>query len=466
MLAAEAAPWIKVGGLADVAGELPRALKGLGVEVRLALPLHPALDAIGLRLRSGASVVIDSRLGPQRAEVVLSEADGLLLFLLDGEPIRAAASVYSEPGPDSLKYTFFSLAALLACEALDWCPDVAHAHDWHAAPAVARLAVARARSAFWRGTATVLTVHNLPFMGAGGEAALDNFGIEPSTDPNLPDWSRQVPLALGMAGADFLTAVSPTYAQEIQTPESGCGLETFLRTRSERLVGILNGLDRARWDPAADTNLTARFTADTLEARAQNKHSLQADLGLPVSDEVPLLAMITRMDPQKGIDLALGALRSLGHEPWQFVLLGTGDPRLEDEARTFADEHSARARAIVRFDPSLSRRIYGGADMLLVPSRYEPCGLTQMIAMRYGCIPVVRATGGLKDTVDDSTGFVFDRPDAASLAEAIQRALRSYERPAEWRTLQRHAMAADFGWERSARQYIGVYQQARAERPA
>lgn len=461
MLAAEAAPWVKVGGLADVAAELPRALMALGVEARLALPLHPSLDASGLTLRFAGRFDIPSRAGPQSCELLTAEANGLLLLLIDGQPVRSAARVYGDPEADAHKYILFSLAALKACELLDWRPDVVHAHDWHAAPAMARLNTCRAENDFWRHTGTVLTIHNLPFMGSGGQAALDAFGLRPSLYPALPDWARLLPLPLGMASADWLTTVSPTYALEIQTQEFGCGLENFVRSRADRLRGILNGIDQARWDPASDPDLIERFTSDTLQARLRNKHWLQAEFGLPIDPTTPLLAMVTRIDPQKGVDLALEALNQLSQEAWQVVLLGTGDPALEAQVKAFAADHRDRARALLRFDAALSRRLYGGADALLVPSRYEPCGLAQMIAMRYGCLPIVRAVGGLRDTVSEETGFLFQRPEATELAQAVLRALHLYRRPAEWRERQQRAMAADFGWERPARQFLEVYDKAR-----
>lgn len=461
MLAAEAAPWIKVGGLADVAGELPRALIALGVEVRLALPLHLALDASGLVFRCAGRFHLPSRLGPQPGEVLTAEANGLSLLLIDGEPIRAAAHIYGEPEADAYKYVFYSLGSLAACELIDWQPDVVHAHDWHSAAAVARLSSVRPHEDFWKATATVLTIHNLPFMGSGGQSALAAYEFAPANDPQLPGWARLLPLPLGMVGADWLTTVSPTYASEIQTPEFGCGLEQFLRSRADRLTGILNGLDRERWDPATDPALVARFTASNLEARRINKRWLQTELALPVADEVPLLAMVTRMDRQKGVDLALEALDHLRHESWQFVLLGSGDPDLEARASAFVSAHPDRARALLRFEPIFSRRIYGGADALLIPSRYEPCGLAQLIGMRYGCLPIARAVGGLKDTVRETTGFLFEGQQAQDLAQVVMHALQLFRHTEAWRERQRQAMAIDFGWERAARQYVEIYQQAR-----
>lgn len=465
-LAAEAAPLIKVGGLADVAGDLPRALIDLGVEARLAIPFHPGSDTSGLTLRRAASIQLLSDGGPARAEILVSEVDGLPLLLIGGEPIRSARSVYSDAAGDGRKYVFFSLAALAACKALSWQPDVVHANDWHTAPAVLWLAAHRAEDPFWRSVATVLTVHNLAYMGSGSEQALGAYGLASSPDERLPLWARSLPLPLGLVAADWLTTVSPSYAQEIQTSGLGCGLENLLAGRRDHLTGILNGIGLRRWDPSRDPALAAPFSADDPAPRLVNKRALQAELGLPSEPDVPLLAMVTRLDHQKGVDLALSALETLARAPWQFILLGSGDKDLESKARSLLNLLPAKARAVFRFDPDLSRRIYAGADILLVPSRYEPCGLVQMIGMRYGCLPIVRSTGGLRDTVVDEkagasgTGFVFAAEDASALAEAIRRAFEVYAQRGRWEALQRRAMTTDFSWGRSAEKYLEVYRQA------
>lgn len=270
-------------------------------------------------------------------------------------------------------------------------------------------------------------------------------------------------MPLGLWAADHIVTVSPTYAQEILTPEFGSGLEGFLQARAEAITGILNGIDCNRWDPQTDPALVANYTGESLDARQANKAALQQELGLEVDQNRLLIAMISRMDYQKGIDLVPGALRQLAGKPWQAVILGTGDPALETAIRDLEVKFPDRVRAAIRFDAALSRRIYAGADSLLIPSRYEPCGLAQMIAMRYGCVPIARATGGLSDTIQDysrskdSTGFLFTNPSARALAGAIERALKVWSEPAEWRALQLRGMQMDFSWERSARQYLELY---------
>jgi starch synthase len=387
-------------------------------------------------------------------------------YLVDGEPVRATESVYGDPAQDAVKFTFSALAVLMACEQLDWQPHIVHAHDWHMAPAIAWLHDRRQYREFWRRTATILTIHNLPYMGAGGEAAMADFGILPAEDERLPPWAKHMPLPIGLAAADWISTVSPTYAEEIQTASFGCGLEDLLTARRERMTGILNGIDSSVWNPAHDPALQATYSRLDLKPRAENKRALQAELSLPVESDVPLIGMVTRLDWQKGVDLVLDALQQLLDIPWQAVLLGTGDRDLEARAYDFAIAHPQRVCAVQRFDPQLARRIYAGSDMMLIPSRYEPCGLVQMIAMRYGSVPVVRATGGLKDTVEDyqpggvGTGFVFGGSDAGALTEALRRACVIYGDRRRWVALQRRGMAKDFSWQKPAAEYLKLYQRS------
>ena len=461
-LAVEAAPLAKVGGLGDVASELPPALIQLGVELRRFLPRYPFIESADLELHPVASVRVYGR----PAEVFAAEVNGIPTYLIDGEPIRTSREVYESPDRDGDKFTFFCLAALEACEAMGWAPDILHVNDWHTAPALLAMSDRRRSGGFWARTASLLTVHNLPYMGAGAEGALADYGIAPSEEPLLPSWSRRLPLPAGLAAADWLSTVSPGYADEIQTSEFGCGLEDYLASRGDRLVGILNGIDLKVWDPATDAALATRYTLGTLEARAANKRRLQQELGLPQLQEVPLLGMVTRLAHQKGVDLALLALQQLKGEAWQFVVLGTGETALEDAAVRFAGEHPDRVHAVRRFDGGLARLIYAGSDMLLLPSRYEPCGLAQMIAMRYGSVPVARATGGLRDTVPDyqpggkGLGFVFGPPEPTAMAGALRRALAAFADRRRWAGLQRRGMRQDFSWTRSAEAYRRLYQRA------
>lgn len=472
-LAAEATPFFKVGGLGDVAGSLPRALRELApqLDVRLVLPYHRVLDTRSFPLTPVAAFTVPHHNGAVLAQVFTTPWD-FPVYFIDGPPVALETDVYSaQPAEDAPKYTFFSLAALELARTLGWQPDILHAHDWHTALAVYALALQRPHDPFFAATRTVLTVHNLPYMGQGAGPALRAFGLPPAPEKApLPLWARDVPLPLGLWAADAITAVSPTYAREMLTPEFGCGLEEFLRTRADRLHGILNGLDTDLWDPARDPEIPRPFDRQHLEEREVNRRTLREFLGLPWQPEVPLLAVVSRLDRQKGVDLLPEALERLADLPWQAVLLGTGDPMLAAVWQALGERFPERVRVVLRFDAGLARRIYAGADMLLMPSRYEPCGLAQMMAMRYGCVPVARETGGLADTVRDydlhpgrSTGFLFPEASPASLAFAVRRALATFARRRAWRGLQRRGMAQDFSWRRSARAYLALYRRLREE---
>lgn len=462
-LASEAEPFVKVGGLGDVAGSLPRALRQLGVDVRLALPFHGTIRRSEYDLHLLANFNIIHSSGSIPTEVYTTQVNGLPVYLIYGSPFPTNTPVYSDDwGFDAHKYIFFSLAAMQLIRVLNWQPNIVHANDWHTAAAVYWLALNRKIDLVYQKTISLLTVHNLPYLGTDGSVPLGAFGLPPAKNSLLPEWASHLPLPLGLLTADAITAVSPTYANEILTPEFGSGLHGFLRTRKDIITGILNGLDLDQWNPAEDMALTSPFSQTDLASRIINKQNLQRELNLPANLNIPLLAFIGRLNHQKGVDLIIDALRGMDDQPWQVVFLGTGVPELEDSIRQMQLEYPERVRAAVKFDAALSHRIYSGADALLVPSRYEPCGLVQMIAMRYGCIPIVRATGGLKDTVFEekgrlTNGFLFEEASPDSLASAIHRALLIYSNNSHWKELQFQGMQQDFSWERSAMEYLSLY---------
>lgn len=459
-LAAEAEPFVKVGGLGDVAGTLPRALRSISndeikLDVRLVLPYHSVIRADTLRPLGIYSIPRgDAEI---QVEAFEGNFEGMPVYFLNGDPIRAGGSVYSSNNKlDGEKYTFFSLAALELPRQINWNPDIIHANDWHTAPAAYGNLVKR-WSEKTRRVCSLITIHNLPFLGPDISAILQEYGL-PLANTDLPDWARVMPMPLGLWASDAINAVSPTYADEILHEEFGSGLQEFLRTRTDSLSGILNGLDTVSFDPQTDSALAANFNADTLSMRPINKTALQERVGLPVVPDVPLLGMVTRMDVQKGVDIALKGLKMLGKQNWQFVLLGAGDPRLETMAKKLQEEMPDRIRVETRYDAKLARQIYAGADIFLMPSRYEPCGTSQMIAMRYGCIPLVRAVGGLHDTVTDSeTGFVFVDTKLKSFNDAVRRAINLYPYHSRWAALQKAGMALDFSWHRSAMKYLELY---------
>jgi starch synthase len=270
---------------------------------------------------------------------------------------------------------------------------------------------------------------------------------------------------MGLYSADRIIAVSPHYAEEILTPEFGCGLEDFIKTRKDILSGILNGLDNEAWNPKTDSALAQNYDRATLELRAANKAALQKQFGLEVKPETPLLTIVSRMDPQKGIDIALRGLKYCEDDDWQAIILGTGVPYVEEMARQLEQAYPKRVRSVITFDSKLAHQLYAGADIFMMPSRYEPCGLSQLISMRYGCVPIARATGGLVDTIDyvprkpqESTGILFKKPYPSAFATALKRLFKLYTKPEIWRQMQANGMVRDFSWEQSARKYIAVYE--------
>lgn len=459
-LAAEAEPFVKVGGLGDVAGTLPRALRALSneevkLDVRLVLPLHTAIRVDSLKPVGIYSIPR----GETEVQVEAFEGtlEGMPVYFINGDPVRAGGSVYSSnPQLDAEKYIFFSLAALELPRQLSWIPNIIHANDWHTALAAYGNLVNRWEDKKNR-IASVITIHNLPFLGPDIKDILESYGL-PLANTDLPDWARVMPMPLGLWASDAMVAVSPTYADEILHEEFGCGLMDFFRNRTETLSGILNGIDTASFDPKTDTVIEKKFSVDDLPARKRNKTALQEKLGLPVLPEVPLLGMVSRMDEAKGIDIALKGLKMLGKQNWQLVILGAGNPKIEEQAKKLQEVMPDRVRVETRYDAKLARQIYAGSDIFLMPSRYEPCGISQMVAMRYGSVPLVRAVGGLHDTVTDSeTGFVFVDTKIKSFNDTVKRALALYPYHSRWANLQKMGMTQDFSWETSARKYLALY---------
>ena len=430
-LASEADPLVKVGGLGDVAGSLPLALLGLNqaqgnarteLDVRLVIPFHPAINRKVYSPDLEVEFTVRTLQGDIPAKAYSLDLNGLPVYLISGMPIDQETGVYSlDQEDDGYKYVFFSMAALALVQKLGWIPDILHANDWHTAAAVYSLSLNRPTNPFFNHTASVLTIHNLPYLGSLTSPALEAFSLPPAIHSDLPIWAQHMALPLGLLSADCIIAVSPGYAKEILTKGFGSGLDGFLSTHSEKIIGILNGLDTPRWDPSTDGELASRFTIKDLSARQVNKSFLQGELGFEINPLTPLLAMITRMDPQKGVDLSVEALRLLLQADednlpfFQAIFLGTGNPELERTVCDLQEDFPNRICARIEYSDRLSRQIYAGADALLMPSRYEPCGLSQMIAMHYGCIPIARATGGLADTIKDPansadyTGFLFKR---------------------------------------------------------
>lgn len=471
MLGAEVAPFAKAGGLADVCGSLPKALAALGHDVRVIMPAYQSIESacqtghygvhaheLTLQVPMGTGVI---RAGVLQATLPASTVP--IYFVAEQHRFGSRPFFYGY-ADDVERFAFFSRAALdLAVAALGWRPDVVHAHDWHAAPAVTWLATAAQGDGRYAGIPTLFTIHNLMHQGTAPWQIFKHLGL--STHGLREERPGEVNfMARGIYHATMINTVSPTYAREILGKEGGCGLDGMLRHRHFDLHGILNGLDYEVWNPKADPHLAATFDSDSLDHRLANKSVLQARAGLPVRN-VPLVAMVTRLDKQKGLDITGHVLHLLANGcagEVQAIVLGAGQPEYEGMLRHLAGYHRGRLTAVLGYDAKLAALIYGGSDIFLMPSLFEPCGLGQLIAMRYGSVPVVRATGGLADTVRPGvTGFTFQNYAADDFWNSLQEALYILrEDPESWRAIQLRGMSSDNSWESSARAYQQVYEWA------
>lgn len=472
-ITAEAAPFAKRGGLADVCGALPTALAALGHDVRVVMPAYASIEA-ALRERRWDLRALDLVLhvpaggGTIQAGVLEATLPGstVPVWFIAEWHLFARHGIYGYDD-DPYRFAFLSRAALDLAASFDWRPDVVHAHDWHAAPAVLWLNTAGSREAWFHGMATVLTIHNLRHQGRVSHDLLAYLGIDNGGGIPEERFGEVNLLGRAVAHATMISTVSPTYAREILTPMGGSGLDRLLRSRQGDLHGILNGLDVALWNPAADGRLAASFTSDALDRRRANKAALQEQVGLSPRGDVPLVAMVSRLDEQKGLDITGHVLHLLlnGHAgEAQFVVLGSGAPGYEAMFQHLASYHREKMAALTRYDDGLARLIYGGSDIFVMPSQYEPCGLGQMIAMRYGSVPVVRATGGLSDTVHDTVnGFTFLELSSDAFWHALRRAIDVFRQdPIAWQAMQRDGMERDFSWPASARGYHQLYEWALA----
>jgi starch synthase len=470
-VASEIYPIIKTGGLADVVGALPAALKAEAVETRTLVPGYPAVTAA---LEAAHEVLDLPNFHGGPARLLSGSCAGISLFVLD------AAHLFARPGnpyvsPDGADWPDNAIRfAALARMAADigqgsipaFVPDIVHAHDWQAGLTHAYLHYSdRPRPG------TVMTVHNLAYQGQFPRELLNDIGLPPdSFNIDGVEYYGSIGfLKAGLRFADRITTVSPTYALEIQQPQEGKGLDGLLRARSDLLSGILNGIDISVWNPATDPHLASCFDATRLENRAPNKAALQRRLGLRVAPEAFLLGVISRLSWQKGLDLLLEALPAVLGEPIQIALLGTGDTDLQDGYRAAAEANPEQIGVLVGYDEGLAHLIQAGADALVVPSRFEPCGLTQLCALRYGAVPIVSRVGGLADTVVDAdepriasgaaTGIKFGPVTTENLTEAVRRAHALFRMGSVWPQIQQNGMAVDVSWRNRASRYADLYRQ-------
>ncbi len=464
-LVSEAVPFAKTGGLADVAGALPTALRQKGHDVRVMIPLYRGISRDGLQpVTRARSVIGDSEI--DGAIWLGAFPNGTPVYLLDHSGLYERGGLYGEGGRDYednlTRFVFFSQAAFVLMRDA-WAPDVVHCHDWHAALLPAYLRMHRSP------LPALFTVHNLAHQGLfpGEHFPLTGLPGEAFTPDGVEFYGKLNVMKAGLVSSHVLSTVSETYAREIQTDEFGVGLQGLLRARSADLFGVLNGVDYSQWDPRVDPHIPARYAAGELSGKAVCKSALQQELGLPGDPQVPLVGAIARLVPQKGFDLIASGLDAITSMGAQVVILGTGDPAYEAAFREAQARLPHQVRALIGFDERLAHHIEAGADIFLMPSRFEPSGLNQLYSLRYGTVPVVRRTGGLADSIVDvspetlhqgrANGFVFDAYTTDALVATVGRAIAAYRDHGLWRWLQHVGMRADFSWERAAEKYVALY---------
>lgn len=467
ILSSEVVPFAKTGGLADVAGALPKALREHSVDAIVALPLHAQIDRKLLTDEVIEAVPVQWRGGTRPTRVYKSDAAGAPAFLIDAPEYFARNSIYGF-GDDHERFAFFSRAALALFKHLDWQPDIIHNNDWPCGFAAIELRARRRYDEFYKNTRTLFSIHNVAYQGAFDPKDLWwlGFGEQPERNDFMLKNAASA-LKAGLISSDALSTVSRRYAEEIQTPEQGYGLDWLLRARRDRFVGVTNGVDYEIWNPETDPHIAANFTADDLSGKHKCKLDLLRRFDLPKDPKRPIIAIISRLVAQKGYDL----IRDLAHAITQtgafFIALGAGAKEYEDFLQSWHDRYPREVGIYKGYaGEPLAHQIEAGADMFLMPSLYEPCGLNQMYSMRYGTVPIVRATGGLDDTVQNydpasgaGNGFKFKEYRSPALLEKIREALYFYGKPEAWQQIQSNGMAMDNSWSAAARKYIEIYEE-------
>jgi starch synthase len=449
----EMAPFVKTGGLADVAGALPLALGKLDVEVRVMMPKYKTVTTSpGHQVTSLKKDIEAAKIGKN-----------VLVYLINNDKYFDRDGLYGDAlgdYPDNLeRFSFYCRRTIEALKEINFKPDVIHCHDWQSALIPVYLKHKYRKDDFYAVIKTIFTIHNLAYQGLFAEEEYPKleldwslFGIE-----GLEFYGKINILKGGLLSSDLLNTVSPTYACEIQTREFGCGLDGVLKKRKNDLFGILNGLDYDYWNPHYDGYIYRRYSAKDIEGKYFNKHMLQKECGMQVADDVPLCGIVSRLASQKGLDLIAKGIEELVRYA-QIIVLGVGDMKYQNLLRDMARKFPNRVSAFIRFDEALAHKIYAGADIFLMPSHYEPCGLGQMVALRYGTIPLVFKTGGLADTVGSDNGFMFDRYTKEAFIETFRRAISTYKNKSSWQKLVKNAFTYNFSWEKSAKEYIRLYE--------
>ena len=472
----EAVPFAKTGGLADVAGALPKSLQALGCEIKLIMPYYRNVRDSGLP-HQYLGREIEVPLGDEKlkADIYLGHLNqDIPVYFIGREEFFDRQYLYGTAKGDYFdnaeRFIFFSKAALSFCQSMDFSPDIIHHHEWQTGLIPAYLKSLYQNDPLFSHSATVFTIHNIAYQGLFKKEKFSLTGLpkEMYSPEGIEFWERINFMKAGIVYADVINTVSKKYSEEIQTPEYGYGLEGILRKRKESLYGILNGVDYEDWEPSHDPHLIARYDAKDISGKNQCKMDLLKEFHLPPSlEQVPLLGMISRLADQKGFDLLMEISEALFALNIGFVLLGTGEQKYHDLLTQVAQKYPQKAGIRIAYDDRLAHKIEAGTDFFLMPSKYEPCGLNQIYSLKYGTIPVVRATGGLDDTITPydpvtkkGNGFKFTRYDAKEFLNTIKAAINFYYQPERWRQLVQNAMAADFSWKRSAQSYLELYQKA------
>lgn len=468
--AAECAPFFKTGGLGDVAGALPKALKEKGADIRVVLPYFSKMgDQYKAKVEDLFNFEVEVGWRRQYCGVKYLKHQGIEYYFIDNMYYFNRPNLYGDYD-DGERFAFFQMALIELMEKIDFIPDVVHVNDYHTAMVPFLLKEKYHWIQAYRKIRSVLTIHNIEFQGqydASIMADLFGMGAERYEDGTIRYNDCVNFMKAGILYADRVTTVSPSYAEEIKTPEFGSGLDVILRMESGKLSGIVNGIDYDMFDPMTDPAIFTHYDSKHLEKKLENKAKLQELLGLPVRKEVPMIGIVSRLTYQKGFHLLLQEMENLMQFDVQLVLIGTGDPDFENGFRYFGEKFPEKASIQIAFDVQLAQKVYAGVDMFLMPSAFEPCGLSQMISMRYGTLPVVHEIGGLKDTVQpynpltqEGTGFGFVDYQSYFLMNALKQAIELYQQePETWQKLMRSAMAKDFSWDVSSQRYLELYQQ-------
>lgn len=458
MVGAECSPFVKVGGLADVVGSLPKAVKKQGVEVRLILPLYGSINKKKYKLKKIISnIEIPSRKKNIKVNIWQSKLpkSQVKVYFIENKKYFGKKEVYTDKNEE--RFLFFSLASLYILPVIKFKPNVVHCHDSHTALIPSIIKAGKIETV--KNLKTLYTIHNFRYQGKTGEDVLDVANLKIDSLDTLKIDSRDGDINFtvqGILNADIINTVSKKYAKEILTKEYGEGLEKIIRKRKNDLYGIINGIDLDVFNPSKDKNIFKNYSVRHLSDKVENKIRLQKKLKLKIDPNKPIAAVISRLVNQKGLNLITEEI--IKKNDCQFIFLGTGSPEIEKKLKNLANKYFNKVSTQIKFDVKLAQQIYAGSDIFLMPSQFEPCGLGQMIAMRYGTIPVVRATGGLVDTVDTKTGFKFKEFTSQAFNKVLSRVLNIYyKNPKKWLELQRNCMNKDFSWEKSAKKYINLY---------